>query len=400
MISRTLIVGLALVAAFSGACRQDAKNQSRQTRADTVAVEPEPVYDRYWNDLARYLAGLEPLPESRLDSLEKRPEAVEHRRLLQKEWAFKDSILLKKLELWAEKEFPDVRKLNRTVYYPLGGPDFITVHTLFPNAERYVMFGLEPEGKLPDFSKIPPQRLAANLYNARKTLDDLIKLSFFVTRAMIGDLSRADFSGTVVPLLQFVAVRGNTVTDVRRILLDKTGRKVYLNRWDSIPQTTVDSVVTGVEISFKKADAKRAPIQTVEYWSFDAQDVYLKNQKYLTDYLSGLKPATGYMKAGSYLLHYLTFTRARETVLSACDFLLQDDTGIGLRYFDRNVWDLKFYGKYDGPIHLFKEQYQRDLALAYQTDTSVKPIDFLMGYKSPYGSANLMVARKKAAARE
>lgn len=398
--TRIFVAVLALLAAWGAACRQDAKKQAAQTPADTVAVEPEPVYDRYWNDLARYLAGLEPLPESRLDTLERRPEAVEHRRLLQKEWAFKDSVLLKKLGVWAENEISDARNNKRTVYYPLGGPDFITVHTLFPEAERYVMFGLEPEGKLPDFSKIPPQRLAANLYNARKTLDDLIKLSFFVTRAMIGDLSRADFSGTVVPLLQFVAVRGNTVTDVRRIMLHPSGQKVYLNRWDSIPQTTADSVVTGVEIAFKKADGKRAPIQTVEYWSFDAQDIYLKNQKYLTDYLSGLKPATGYMKAGSYLLHYLTFTRARETVLHACDFLLQDDTGIGLRYFDRNVWDLKFYGKYDGPIHIFKEQFQRDLALAYQTDTSVKPIDFLMGYKSPYGSANLMVARKKGAARD
>jgi hypothetical protein len=389
-----------LAGAWVTACKNNARNSAESLPADSVAAEPEPVYDRYWNDLARYLAGLEPLPQSRLDTLESRPEAVEHRKLMQKEWAFKDSVLLKKLDAWAEKELADVRNLDRTVYYPLGGPDFITVHTLFPNAHRYVMFGLEPEGKLPDFSKIPAQRLAANLYNARKTLDDLIKLSFFVTKAMIGDLSRTDFNGTVIPLLQFVAVRGNDVTDVRRILLDKSGNKVYLARWDSIPQTTVDSVVTGVEISFKKSNVKRAPIQTIEYWSFDAQDLYLKNQKYLTDYLTALKPATGYMKAGSYLLHYLTFTRARETVLNACDFLLQDDTGIALRYFDRKIWDLKFYGKYDGPIQIFKEQYQHDLAYVYQTDTGVKAIDFLMGYKSPYGSANLMAARKKTATPE
>ncbi|MCS7085412.1 MAG: hypothetical protein RMM53_05455 [Bacteroidia bacterium] len=392
---KSAIFALPIATALWSACTPDSPQTDASHAPDSAAVETEPVYDRYWNDLARYLAGLDPLPDSRLDSLEKRPEAVEHRRLMQKAWAFKDSVLLKKLDAWAEKEFADVRRMRRCVYYPLGGPDFITVHTLFPNAERYVLFGLEPEGKLPDLAQIPPERMAFNLHNARKTLDDLIKLSFFVTKAMIGDLSRADFNGAVVPLLQFVVARGNTITNVRRILLDRSGRKTHLASWDSPPQTTLDSVVTGVEIAFKSAGDKKAPIQIVEYWSFDAQDLHLKNQKYLTDYLSGLKPATGYMKAGSYLLHYLTFTRARETVLHACDFLLQDDTGIGLRYFDRNVWDLKFYGKYDGPIPIFRDQYQHDLALAYRNDTSVKALDFLMGYKSPYGSTNLMIARKK-----
>ncbi|MCS6904976.1 MAG: hypothetical protein RML72_08670, partial [Bacteroidia bacterium] len=322
------------------------------------------------------------------------PASLSHRELMEKAWQRKKTLLLDSLTAWAQIEMPDVHLLERTLFYPFSGPDFVTAFTICPNAPRYIFFGLEDEGILPDVRKMPKNRIPANLANIQKSLEDIMNLSFFVTRAMIQQLRGKEFNGATPILILLMARCGNEVLDIKPIRLIKGGKKIYLSRPDSIRQTPSDSIVTGVEISFRKKAG--APVQKLEYYSFDAQDLHLKYRKEdLIAYFMSLKPTTTYIKSASYLMHYLTYSLIRNTVLAVSDFILQDDSGIALRFFDKDTWKLTFYGVYTGPIAIFRDQFQRDLYQMYQKNAAnIKPLPFGIGYKSVKGTSNLMIARR------
>ena len=71
--------------------------------------------------------------------------------------------------------------------------------------------------------------------------------------------------------------------------------------------------------------------------------------------------------------------------------IVQDDSGIPVRYFPPQEWNLRLYGAYTPPLNLFKEYYQPDLADLYQR-TPTKSLDFGAGYKWNYKEATLIVA--------
>jgi len=386
---------------FSFGCKQESnasdtksnsihKTSSGQT--EESAKEPSEVkFDRYWNDLARYLAGQEPLPGSALDSIEFRPEAVQHRAFFKQQVEKEVGDRLKRLETWAEKEVGEERKQNQNILYPFSGADFLHISTIYPNGKTYTLYGLEPEGNIPDIRGLHPSRLPANLQNVQSILSKNFNLSFFRTSDMGREFTATELSGTTPILMLFMAMKGYEVLDVNRILINRKSEVVYL-KTDGIPkQAAKDSSITGVEIKFRKGE--NGSVQTLRYLCFDAQDIFLKNQTYFLKYLSAVKPAYAYFKSASYLMHWNTYKMIRDNILDASDMIVQDDTGIAFRFYDKSLWKIQLYGKYIPPIQEFTSQYQRDLAAAY-TAPDVKPLDFGLGYHNDLGTSNLQIARR------
>ena len=62
---------------------------------------------------------------------------------------------------WAADELVQANQETRTVFYPFGGPDLLTPLLLFPNADTYVLLGLEFVGQLPNFEKAAPENIQA-----------------------------------------------------------------------------------------------------------------------------------------------------------------------------------------------------------------------------------------------
>ncbi len=81
--------------------------------------------------------------------------------------------------------------------------------------------------------------------------------------------------------------------------------------------------------------------------------------------------------------------------MAKSSYLLQDDSGMPVKYFDRSQWNLKFYGSYTAPIDLFSGDYQPDLREIYQNDKNIKPLNFGIGYKFGVNESNLMLAASK-----
>jgi hypothetical protein len=355
------------------------------------AKEEHIVFDRQANDWARYFGGLPPLPESQLDSLDYRPEAKTHQAFFAKAWEWKEKKLLNPLSQWAKSELAQERQKAQTVFYPFSGPDFMTIHTLYPNAERYILIGLESEGQIPPLEQIKKQLLPATLDNLRVALNDILNYSFFKTNDMRAELNRYQIRGTLPILLAFIARRGNTVLSLEHIQINKEGKVE-----PSSPETTQlpeDSVVTGIQIKFRATDS--SAVQTLQYFSANINDTYIKKLRGVIAFLKSLKPAYAYLKSASYLMHTEHFSTIRNIILGVSQSLLQDDSGIALRYFDKSQWELIFYGAYTSPIPLFASRYQAELRKIYDRKEGVRPLPFGIGYQFREGTSNLMLARKK-----
>jgi hypothetical protein len=137
-----------------------------------------------------------------------------------------------------------------------------------------------------------------------------------------------------------------------------------------------------------------AETRTLYYFDIDLEDKALAANSGFMKYLGGMGTVTTYVKSASYLMHYKDFGTIRDTALKHSAFLLQDDSGIAYRFFDKNVWDIKLYGTYSAPIKEFAKQYEKELAQAFKSPKA-PPLPFALGYNSRTGGVNLLLATKK-----
>ena len=100
------------------------------------------------------------------------------------------------------------------------------------------------------------------------------------------------------------------------------------------------------------------------------------------------------LKAASYLMHSDNFSQVRGYLLTHSKVILQDDSGIPYRYFNRNKWDIQFYGRYIGPIPRFLKNGQLDLN---KDNNAAHPtyLPFSFGYQWKPSQSSLIVATPK-----
>ena len=87
----------------------------------------------------------------------------------------------------------------------------------------------------------------------------------------------------------------------------------------------------------------------------------------------------GYLKAASYLMHQNGFTNIRNYLVGDCQFILQDESGIPAEFF-ATYFNVTYFGKYAGPIDMFKEFDQPYLRQVYASGAA-RPLPFGTGYR-------------------
>ncbi len=81
-----------------------------------------------------------------------------------------------------------------TVFYPFSGPDIANALAFFPDADTYLMFGLEAPGTIPDLSTMDEAAISAGLSELGRSLNDLFEVNYFFTRAMKKKLGNGSFN--------------------------------------------------------------------------------------------------------------------------------------------------------------------------------------------------------------
>ncbi|MEZ5304341.1 MAG: hypothetical protein R3F11_27415 [Verrucomicrobiales bacterium] len=84
----------------------------------------------------------------------------------------------------------------------------------------------------------------------------------------------------------------------------------------------------------------------------------------------------------------------RSAISSWAGTILQDDSGVPLRAFDRGRFALRFFGKYERTLPAFREWLQEDLRAIYAAPPAPEPLDFAIGYHTQIGGSCLILAER------
>jgi hypothetical protein len=283
-----------------------------------------------------------------------------------------------------------------TVFYPFGGPDIGNALAFFPDADSYLMFGLEAPGAIPDLQAMDEEAISSGLTELKASLSTILQVNYFFTKAMEKKLGKGSFNSITGLLLFFIAMNDCEVTGARRIAIDG-GALAQGTAADDSASGRTRSRVPGVEITFKRSGRKQ---QTIRYFMVNVADAVLaKSSPDFIPYLKSQGRFVTMIKSASYLMHKegiqepAHFEQIRSLILKQSDFLVQDDSGVPLRLFTRDAWKLQFHGKYEAPTPEFGKHLQKDLKVEMQRNsTGILPFSY--GYAYKQGESNLMTAQR------
>jgi hypothetical protein len=362
----------------------DSAAPAAATKPVSTALDPDTANVQ---NVAAYLAGLPPKAETPLAALAAQPTWQDFAKDQDKSWAKYRATHTDRMNKWAAIELDSVRQATTTLFYPFSGPDFLNAYTLFPTASTYVMVGLEPVGSVPSRENLAnPAILPA----VKKSLWSVLNFSFFRTNDMAIDLKSVNLDGAVPLLMLFAARTGNHVQAVRPVQLDAQGQ---LHEVADTTRAPGSKAIQGAELKLQAPDGSE---KTIYYFSADLSDYKLATKDAPLKYVRSLGPLTTYVKSATYLMHKSYFSKIRNLVLERSNYLLQDDSGIAMKYFPKNSWQFTYYGTYKRPINLFAKQYQPELTTAYHDSLRrARPLPFGTGYNWRQTDSNLLLAKRK-----
>ncbi len=334
------------------------------------------------NDTARILAGLPVAANSALAPLMREAAWQQHARAFDAAWAGLERRQLSRIRAWSAANITNPQPV---AYYMFSGPDFLYVNAFLPNRSTYVLSALETVGQIPLLTEASRRTLSYGLPGLRASLSTVLNYSFFITKKMRSTFGSNTFRGALPILYVFLARSGKTIQDVSLVAINTDGTLVPAA--DEGGQATAP----GVKIVFSGEDGKS---QTLYYFRTDISDDGLKRSGFLK-FADGLGKGDSFIKSASYLPHADSFSKIREFLLTHSQALVQDDSGIPIRYFKPDEWRLRPFGRYLGPIGEFPGRYQRGLNDLFHKANAPR-LDFGVGYRWRPNEFNLLLAEKKA----
>jgi hypothetical protein len=366
-------------------------SKASEKTADSAAmakdtVIPLPAIDVANDNLASFIAGMPGFKDgcySRIDSVANWKSYSEN---IDSLFNYGNALRMEKMGKWADSELVRDPSIT-TLFYPFGGPDFLNANIYYRDVSQYILIGLEPIGTLPDLCKMTPVVLKNYLGSVTNTLRDLMRRSYFITMHMNEDLSKAKINGTLPMMSIFLKRRGYDIVSIQKVGVDTLGNCVPA---DSLKY--LKKFVSGVRIDFAAPNSTK--VQSVYYFRTDISDKGLEKTPGFKAYLSKIPKSYTFLKAASFLMHFDDFKMIRNQIFSVSTSILQDDSGIAYKYFDKEKWNIKLYGKYSKPGKEFAYILESDLEAAFKNST-VGKLPYSLGYNWRSDHTSLLYAIKK-----
>ncbi|MDB6147458.1 MAG: hypothetical protein JWO45_1122, partial [Spartobacteria bacterium] len=236
----------------------------------------------------------------------------------------------------------------------------------------------------------------------------VLNWSFFITKDMKTDLTRTYLSGTLPLLYVFLARTGCTIDSVTALTIDESGAVGENEKGEPAQSGTApvdggaarvagasggnaSDQTPGVRIVFTRSSGSS---QTLYYFCSDLSDDGVKAKPGFLRFCEEQGHGVSLLKAASYLMHEPGFLRVRDFLLGHSEMIVQDDSGIPLRFFRGQEWDARYCGQYTGPIEVFKKYWQSDLADEYARNAfALLPFGF--GYHWQPNRSDLMILTRQ-----
>lgn len=262
-----------------------------------------------------------------------------------------------------------------------SGPDFLYVDQFFPNADVYILCGKESMGPPPDPLRVVD--LYSALLNLENAMNSSLTTSYFITKDMKVDLQQQQLNGTLPILYVFLARANKTISDVTFVSLSRNG-----TFQESAPGR---GGTPGVRINYSDNISGRK--QIMYYFTTDISDGGIAGNPAFINFCNRFGMGVSFLKSSSYLMFESGFDKVRNFILDHSNIIAQDDSGIPLAYFNRDKWNLRFFGRYLGPIELFRQHYQPQLRVLFD-ESNPPPLSIGFGYRWNYKEANLIIAQR------
>jgi hypothetical protein len=176
----------------------DTISQVTKNETPVDSVKP-PVVNDSLNEIASVLAATKQ-SSGMLNGVTETKAYKDFLESFDQRWQKFDSSRLNKLVGFREEELKKHLLKNPVIFYPFSGPDFLYSGTFFPEADTFVLFGLEPVGTVPDLRALSNDSLQHYFTQLKASLHAILNFSFFRTISMSTDLKNAEVDG-VTPLL-------------------------------------------------------------------------------------------------------------------------------------------------------------------------------------------------------
>ncbi len=337
------------------------------------------------DDTARILAGMQPSSGSPLEPFTREASWQSHAKYFDKAWAQLDERQLSKIRTWSAKNVPNRKPV---LFYMFSGPDFLYADAFFSGASTYVLSGLEPVGQVPDLTALTPKALGQELRGLQGSLNSVLSFSFFITKKMKTELRDGRLTGTLPILYTFLARSGKTISSTTLVSLNPDGTVTPLEG------AIAKGVSPGAKIEFSTPGG---PTQTLYYFNTDLSDGGIKTSGFLT-FCKGLGQGDSFVKSASYLMHSDNFSLVRGFLVENTSTLVQDDSGIPLRFLDEKDWRLQSFGRYLNPLGIFPRTYQPKMKDLFAKGRA-QPLDFGIGYRWRPNESNLLLAVRESMAK-
>lgn len=406
---RFLRTAVVLFLLSTGSCR------SQSASSEILGGNP------YWDDLARFLSGMSLSRESRFASQASLPVYRVHDDAMDRFWAAYEARTRQELSRFQQENIAPYIESD-TALYPLSGSDFINLHNVYPNAKRYIMFALQDAGGVPEPLGLSAADLNVGLTSIRGTISTLLNVNYLMSSHLGRGTNNHALPGTGPMLLAFLPRLGMRVLYVEPVGLDADGRLMRsvelppATRDNGVPQTnvpaykipqTVATTDRGIRIYFARSGAWPAAQEDVRelvYLNVKIEPTTGEDNSRLTKYLHSMPRANVLLKAAIHLCQMPGYDKTADLFLSMSSLIVQDDSGVPFRRFDRDEWDIALYGVYQSSypnLDLPFNYQQPDLAAAYRARGRGK-LSFPFGYGALFGEgrSNLLIAKRKAGAQK
>jgi hypothetical protein len=291
------------------------------------------------------------------------------------------------MQQWAATELVQVS--GGTVFYPFSGPDFGTVHRMYPQAGRYVLVAMQRAEPPPALDRAHADDLASFMSRFAEAWEQFSRIGFFRTLDLDEEARQQGLrAGATTPMIAFAVRSGFTVESVEPIRISESGSDVEPHPGPRSERSTWNSVRIVLRTGNRRV--------LLDYVRLNLSDAHLEERPGQRAWVERMAGHPTVLKAASHLLQTPRFSIVRDALLERAPSILQDETGIEYTALTR-VFDVALYGRFTKPHALFNPEAQLALAQAYQTQKNVKPLTFRVSYQRQ-PEANLQVANRKPAA--
>lgn len=349
-----------------------------RTSVATDALSPDTI--------ARVLAGMETPASAGLHVPE--PRLAEYAKKATAQWQEYERRIGTPLQHWARTELAAAP--GATIFYPFSGPDFATVQRVYPDASRYVLVAMQRAEPPPALERASAADLAVFMSRFGDAWKQFAQLGFFRTLDLDEDAKQPGLrAGTITPMLAFAVRSGFRIVSVQPVRINESGSDLEMHPGPRADRSTWNSVRITLQAGNRRV--------LLDYVRMNLADASLGEKPAERAWIEGMAAHRTVLKAASHLLQSPRFGIVREALLERAPSILQDETGIEYTALAKG-FDVKLYGRFTKPHHLFNKASQKALAQAYKDHhLDVKPLSFRVSYQRQ-PEANLQVANRARSA--